>query len=603
MQLTIIVNSVPIATGSTISFKVFPNWGVNNDIGVATETIVQSRTGTGLASTGATVNTQAANIYNALVLDYSNNFNFVLSSNLVHVTPVNASSPIFDYASSTSAITFSATGATQISLSVAPQNLMPAYNPIVYSFFSVARELGGFRYLVDLYKTSDNSSIGRFKVTPDVDGTGYIDVSKILSNLVDKTFAPTTNGTSNASGAHINYYAQIGEEFTYVYPYNQLVKHTGTTQYSGFTKISGSTDHSYVVGNTVDVITIPTGTTATVNGLHTVLSADAKTFIIDLLFPVTSAATIAISGETTYANLQKIQFTGLTSHSGTTAFNGALDWIPWRDWVYTNYALDYNVGNNRSLLTSLPSKFVTDANPNLKTYVTPTQDFWVNYYAEQPNQTQWRIIWERYNQSGAFIASANTLISTEGPTYSNVKQARVGYDRFSITPNQDDRLDFYIVNVSGESLTEKYSLYADTRCAKEANQVYFLDSMGSIQSMAFQNREDINIEIERTEFKHFIKYGNNSTLDITDGGSKITNIDVKKNYVLQSNWLNDGGIALYQELLTSPYTWLRVTINETYEYIPCIVTQTAYQVEQQKNKKLLRTTVNLRLSSNKPINI
>jgi hypothetical protein len=64
--------------------------------------------------------------------------------------------------------------------------------------------------------------------------------------------------------------------------------------------------------------------------------------------------------------------------------------------------------------------------------------------------------------------------------------------------------------------------------------------------------------------------------------------------------MNDKMSVLFEELLTSPYTWIK---TEPGLYYPCIVKETAFEVERQKNKNLIRKTITVEYGNKNAINI
>jgi len=65
-----------------------------------------------------------------------------------------------------------------------PQVLTPAYNPIKYIYDSTNKNLGGFKYIFDIYESGTTNKIAEYRVLP-MYSTGYgeIDLSKLLQPL------------------------------------------------------------------------------------------------------------------------------------------------------------------------------------------------------------------------------------------------------------------------------------------------------------------------------------------------------------------------------------------------------------------------------------
>jgi hypothetical protein len=74
---------------------------------------------------------------------------------------------------------------------------------------------------------------------------------------------------------------------------------------------------------------------------------------------------------------------------------------------------------------------------------------------------------------------------------------------------------------------------------------------------------------------------------------------VEKNLQLNSNWMNEEMAAYFQELITSPVVYLW----DGGKYLACVVQETAFEVERQKNKNLIKKTVNVKLANQDKVNI
>jgi hypothetical protein len=63
--------------------------------------------------------------------------------------------------------------------------------------------------------------------------------------------------------------------------------------------------------------------------------------------------------------------------------------------------------------------------------------------------------------------------------------------------------------------------------------------------------------------------------------------------------MNEQMASYFQELITSPvvYFW------DGTQYLACVVQETAFEVERQKNKNLIKKTVNVKLANQDKINL
>ena len=157
-----------------------------------------------------------------------------------------------------------------------------------------------------------------------------------------------------------------------------------------------------------------------------------------------------------------------------------------------------------------------------------------------------------------------------------------------------------------------YRLYLDRRCLIEEHTILYLDRFGSFQSFAFQlrnyekgtiKRDEYNKQIDWFRFyndgEHTPRQTSNQTFDLTDAGKTLWNVEVKKELTLNTNWMNGEMSVLFEELLTSPATFIKLNNG----YVPCIVKETSFDVTRQKNKKLIKKEVTVTYSNDNPINI
>ena len=129
--------------------------------------------------------------------------------------------------------------------------------------------------------------------------------------------------------------------------------------------------------------------------------------------------------------------------------------------------------------------------------------------------------------------------------------------------------------------------------------IYFMDKLGSILSIPFQLRENQSLTIEREVSKISRGFENRMNLDLNQGGDTINHISSKKVYTLNTNWMNDRQMELFEIMMESPYTWLYID-GKTQS---CIIEDTSLEIEKYKNKSLFKKTIKVRLSNQDPLNI
>ena len=121
----------------------------------------------------------------------------------------------------------------------------------------------------------------------------------------------------------------------------------------------------------------------------------------------------------------------------------------------------------------------------------------------------------------------------------------------------------------------------------------FLDRMGSWSSFAFQlknyERGDVTREVFNRKVEGLLVSGN-WTYSTEDFGFNQLNLNVVKNLDLNTDWMTEEMGQYYEELMTSPMTFLRkasydctdglVVSASTYQ--PVILNTSSYEVYQQR---------------------
>jgi hypothetical protein len=150
--------------------------------------------------------------------------------------------------------------------------------------------------------------------------------------------------------------------------------------------------------------------------------------------------------------------------------------------------------------------------------------------------------------------------------------------------------------------------------------------MGSWSSFAFQlkayEKGDIQREMYNKNVDGYVRAGS-WTYGVEEFGFHYFNTNVIKSMDLNSNWMDEGMAQYYEELMTSPMTYLKITkymsdetgtifgieeeecssrIPESTTYVPVMVTNNAYEVYKQRNKNLIRQSVSVRFSNQDNIN-
>lgn len=479
----------------------------------------------------------------------------------------------------------------------------PGYNRLVYYVLSDQISQPGFRYVWKVFVAGTSTLIGTWRTAPrSQDGIGELDLQKVMSNYLTYT-APFNHSSSIiATNSFTSYDVKVYEEYNIPWTY-QDYQYVGSGTYINYTKLTQTTSpatHSFVVGDQVNIST-GTGITAPINGLHTVVDVPNSTsIVIDVLFPGSGGT---IGGTIKYADNRKTISTVQYTFSGQYIYNGALPFNEFYQYAPSQYILS-QYGTNINALTNLPVG--TDSSSNAM-WCTPTQDMTVNFInAEYTDAACVQSI--RFTNSNGDVLTRNLW---NGTGYGFMRQIAVGPNNANpttvvtgttpILKSDTEWIEFEIFSPI-KTTSKKYRYYIDRRCRIETYEILFMDRMGSFLSYSFQLRSKETGTITTDTYKQRIgdfSVAGRYSYSPTDLGTTIYNSSVEKSLELNTDWMNDGMSVLFEELLTSPYTFIKIDDI----YYSCTIQEKAFTTQRQKNKILIRKTINVTLGNQNNINI
>lgn len=480
-----------------------------------------------------------------------------------------------------------------------PQAFTPAYNPIKYIVDSTNKNLTGFRYIYQVYNGA--TLLGSFKVVPTY-GTGYgeLDLSKFLSSYVKWDFDPTITQDLDAVNSFYNYDVKVGEEYLYEISYTSSLTNSGT-----ITRVNVS--NVFAVGDQVNITQADSGTAnPLLEGLHSVVASSSTWF--DVNVPFSSITDATINGVVNYADNRKVVTYDITEFSNKKVFNGAVTWVDFVVYNESDYTLN---GVTKQWLTNQPK---TNFNCTLG------QDLWLNARA----------------RLGKKIVFQNS----DGDTYyknvvnnDSIVQIGVGCNNYGVlTPStgvlpmikpDTTYYDFWYYDSGQDSV--KYRVNIDRRVQINEYVISFLDRKGSFSSFAFQLKSYERGEVTRDEFNKDVQgfvSGGEWGYNYQEFGFNTFNINVTKTLELNTNWMTQEMSDYFQELTTSPQTFLKLVQYVTTEdgellldengcpyhsaestaYVPCIVQTNSFEVYKQRNKNLIKQSIIVKLANNDNVN-
>jgi hypothetical protein len=465
-----------------------------------------------------------------------------------------------------------------------PGQLMPAYNPIKYIINNTNKNEPGFRYIFSIYPATGSHTtatlVAQYKVLP-VYGTGYgeQDISLLMQSLVTYDESGITNAVPyNSSDSWYQYDVDLGFE------YIDNIDYTASLQESGGGDVEIHFNaHGFVFGDQVVVVQADGGAAnPTVEGLHTVLYAEANYFVINARWDTVTID--SINGNVTYADLRKTVVLDDYLITNKEVFNGA-----YNNW--TNTANQSNAfpsayflanGANDGLMTSN----YADLNYPVSAFLNAEFYYNLRVYGGDQYDVEW------YDMNNNLLDSASFTPANDG-----IYAVFVG-------PTALVTVDYYVLIYSDEGFdANPYYFTYDNRCAINDQQLIYLDRMGSWQAFSFQLRTYEKGQITREQYNQHIDGQVVSTQWVgvnLQKGFRTYNTNVTKTFDLNTNWMGEYDAKRFQELLTSPQVYYYYNYGEI--FAACVVDATGFEVFSQKNKKLIKQSVTIKLAQQDPIN-
>ena len=468
-----------------------------------------------------------------------------------------------------------------------PQQLMPAYNPIKYIIDNTNKNEPGFRYIFSIYPATGSHTaatlVAQYRVLP-VFGTGYgeQDISMLMQSLVTYDESGLYGTVSyNSSESWYQYDVDLGYEFIDNIDYTNSLQQSG----GGDVEIHFNA-HGFIVGDQVVIVQADGGVAnPTVEGLHTVLYADTNFFVINARWDTVTDATI--NGNVTYADLRKTQVLDDALITNKEVFNGA-----YNEYLNTIYVV--NPFNSGPFLGNDPDDLLLTTNtydyvpPALPAAAFPNAKFYYNLrvYGGANYEVEW------YDMDGNLLDSDSFTPASDG-----IYAVFVG-------PTSNVTVDYYVSIYNDDGFTSSFYYFTyDNRCTINNQQLIYLDRMGSWQSFSFQLRTYEKGQITREQYNQHIDGQVSSSQWVgvnLQKGFRTYNTNVTKTFDLNTNWMDQYDATRFQELLTSPQVYYNYNSGEI--FAACVVESSSFEVFSQKNKKLIKQSVTIRLAQQDPIN-
>lgn len=480
------------------------------------------------------------------------------------------------------------------------------YNPIVFAVDSDNKNELGFRYVFNIYSGETSQVIAKFEVPPRFgDDYGVQDLSRVLQNYLSYDFATESLGTGGADirNSWVPFDIGIGESFQaqpWIFTDYQFFSATGTTANGYISLYNTGQTHNYTVGQQINIVQSTfSGDTPYVypplDGLHTIIVVpNANEIVVDLVLPLPSPNFgVLVSGSTTFADNSRFEYPDLYTASGYTAFNGVVP-ANQKRFDSTQYIMT-SFGTDKKFLSNIPNGVRKTANEDLYlNFINGGSS--VPYYLNIVNSNG-----ETFN--ALIINGSERLVQIGAGPHNFYSGTTPQSGTLPVVKPDTEWYDIVVRSQFNLQVSETYRINIDRRCAINDISICFMDRLGSFGSFAFQLKYQDNTQVERSTYNKESGFITDATWDysMVDGGTSIYNVNLTRNLTLNTNWMTEAEARYFDELISSPVTLIKFTADGEYE--KCIVTDGGYETAQQRNKNLIRKTVNVAISVNDNINI
>ena len=464
-----------------------------------------------------------------------------------------------------------------------PATFAPAYNPLKFIYDGTNKNISGYRYIFDVYPAGSSTLLSRYKVFPQYStGYGEIDISKLISSMVSFDVPFLNTVSYNIPNSRYAYDVKIGEEYITTYAYTaSLVNNGGNVEIT--------TTHTFVAGDQVTIAQADGGVAnPNLEGFFTVLSVvGTASFTVNSLWANVTNATI--NGDAFYSDNRKTTTLAVATSTSNQVFNGALSFQDYTSYLPSAYLLS---ANTDYLLTNLPQTGF---------WATTEQDLFVNF---GNNSVTTGFIYFENSNGDIFkrsISIAQTISGVPcGPD--NTGSLTLVSGTATLIKPTTTYYKFWYTNSGGTQHSVKYTVNIDTRCAIEDYSLLFMDRMGSFGSFAFQLRAYEKGTVSKQSFNKDVT--GVVTAQIwgylgSEYGQSVYSSTVAKTLELNTNWMTVEMAEYFEELISSPVVYLKV--GRFYQAVTVI--DSSFEVEKQRNKKLIKKTVTVAYANQNTVNI
>lgn len=485
----------------------------------------------------------------------------------------------------------------QIDIIKSPFNYNPVSAPIwVQSYTSSAVSLNNFNYKYSLYdfdyNTGATNSLGVYNIPARPDGYGYWDIHKIIKTSLDTDLVNSVDILDNFGILNVDNQGTTRFFYRYGYSNDITIPFTSTGKVASvggdmvsLIGVTGSTS-LFSIGDVITVDMAVWSSNGSYNGQSLITGFSGTNIITNIEYGLTESS---IGG--VISNIQRFVGTSSTYYgvNGTRQYynplvnnsiygtsSGYTDLYYYNNFVFgngssaaQNFLTNYDRNTYKEIFGSSPCGSYDQG--ELAYFISPTQS---NLTMKIDTYDSSFILIGTYSNVVSSITSLNNIYCVPVGTAniaSLVDLTNVMYYTISI---YDDTLHNFIS--LKRKIVKNDSVYDNVR-------VCFLNRVGGYDFFNFNYDSKYSIDIKRKEYTKTLS----PNYMVGDRGRSIMSMDVKEQFIINTDWISEYDYGFLEELITSPEVFILKeetgsgvggrTTTTYINKIPIIITDNSYE--------------------------
>jgi hypothetical protein len=280
------------------------------------------------------------------------------------------------------------------------------------------------------------------------------------------------------------------------------------------------------------------------------------------------------------------------------AVNSSMDW---QDWI--NFGL-----GGRSVGTST-RKFMTNSPTRVK--VRTGDSYELGAIVVAPQEVKYLKI-ETYDFTNTIVQTATIdnayyTIPDDGSKFPSIICGPADLNDSSLDtgsqPLITTAIKYYRVAVfdsANSQSTEWKEFELDQECLRESyNRLYFLNSLGRFDAFNFNQVNEDNIEVSKSNYDKLLGTLSLSgfTHNTYERSTSVFHSKIKQKYKLRSGFVDTATAFWLKELIASPIVYMIVPINTGNTWVAVNIDETSYTSKKVISDKLFNIELNISLSN------